>query len=188
MKVQPKLVKRKASDFELLSDCVAKAILNAEKLKKDELVQLEENKEIEWKEKYNLFGKNPITRFICALNYKFKHVEEGKYTSFWMSSILSIFFSVLQVAFILLSLISIVAGAIFVSNCQWTEIKTIIIQILYICCFLISFVFFILLSIISKITSKEIDTIKDKNYLASVFSGIICFVALIISIIALLRR
>lgn len=186
MKVHPKLVKCKTTDYEFLSNCIAKAILNAEQIKIKNEEQKEQQKKIERQEKKNGFSKCSFIRFFQILKYICKNPEEGNFVSFWLSMLLQMIFFALAVLFFLFSIRLVIVSIDNINVLKWNEWYLVLFSIIKISLVILLVLTSLMLSIFSFVTIKEIDNTKNKDYLSSVFAGIVSFVALIVSAIALI--
>lgn len=146
-------------------------------------------------------------KVVCELDYdklaeaiikvqeiveKKKQEEEqrkSRFTSGFMSWLVSAFFYVLSVACALMTISS------AVGICNWcaeygkySDAASIFNHTIGLLFLIIILAFSVLLMLISFRSAQEVDKETDKQYLSSLFSGIIGFVALIVAIVALVMN
>lgn len=169
-------------------DRLAQAIVQAHKeidLINQDAENKRDNQRIEDEQEFRNKYRFPPLRFFVRV-WKFLHAKEsdGRFTSGWMSLLLSYFFKGLAIAFGLLTLLLVPAIIISAINLSWMGIQIFYNILCLLAVVMVPMVTF-LLTLFSLCTAKEIEIEKDRNYLSSVFSGIVSLVALVISIIAL---
>ena len=114
--------------------------------------------------------------------------NESKYTTKTFASLISLSFR--SVSIMLLPIIVIIGLAMkhaITEIMLWDNFSIIIANIM--CTILVSSIAFVL-GIYSAVlwkSAKEIEIEKDKNYIVSVFSGIVSFAALIVALVALFK-
>lgn len=123
----------------------------------------------------NLSSKNFIHKFkyILLKLWKCESENNSEYTSLWLTLFIEAFFGTIQLM-CFISFLGFLLVFIFTIK-QLSLIKIIILILLIFGC---AFLF-----VISRGARKEVSREKDKNYLATLFSGILCFLTVILSII-----
>ena len=113
---------------------------------------------------------------------------ESKYTTKTFASLISLFFR--GVSIMLLPIIVIIGLAIkhaITEIMVWDNFSVIVVNILSMLSIAsVAFVMGIYSVVLWK-SAKEIEIEKDKNYIVSVFSGIVSFAALIVALVALFK-
>lgn len=115
-----------------------------------------------------------------------KRQGDGNYTARFMATILSTGLNFLALMGAITCVVSIVVIIQTAVKMNWNEAK-IYTNIAAILCVLVCLIIVALYSLIFRGAANDIRFEKDRNYIVAVFSGIVSFVALIISIIALYR-
>ena len=163
-------------DYDKLADAIVKA---QEKAREDV-------KEKETKKETGGNNKNKIRRFFVAV-WEILKGEKSKDGSFLAAPyviIVSLFFKILFWLGII-SAIAIVGTTIKTMNTFLWQGQDILKNILYILTELSAVIVTLLFSLIFKGAANDMGNENDKNYAVNAFSGIVCFVALIVAIIAL---
>ena len=70
---------------------------------------------------------------------------------------------------------------------SWNDFSTVAENVFQIICSIIIIVLLVIYPIMLWKSAKEIETEKDRNYIISVFSGIVSFAALIVALVALFK-
>ena len=113
--------------------------------------------------------------------------KKRKFTSGSFAMLITVAFSVFSIFVALLSVSLILALIVSWHTLQWNGFTNIVISILTI---VFSIVFAIVLGSYAVLlwkSAKEIETEKDRNYIISVFSGIVSFAALIVALVSLFK-
>ena len=111
---------------------------------------------------------------------------DGNYTARFMAEILSAGLNLLALMGAITCVVGIVVIIQTAVKMNWNEAE-IYTNIAAILCVLVCLIIVVLYSLIFRGAANDIRFEKDRNYIVAVFSGIVSFVALIISIIALYR-
>lgn len=113
--------------------------------------------------------------------------KKRKFTSGSFAMIVMVAFYIFSFLSGLLALLLFLAPIIFWNTLQWggfTNIFTSISTIAF--CIVFAIILGLYMVLLWK-AAKEIETEKDRNYIISVFSGIVSFVALIVALVALFK-
>lgn len=143
-------------------------------------------------------------KIVCELDYdklaeaivkaqetveqKKQEEEQGKsrFTSGFMSWLVAAFFYVLSVACAIMTISSVVAIWDWCAGYgKCSDMAAVFDHTMGLLFLIVLLAFAVLLMLISFRSAREVDKERDKHYLASLFSGTIGFVALIVAIIAL---
>lgn len=116
-----------------------------------------------------------------------KKQSNGEMTSSLFSIVICSFFNTIAVLGLLLFVLFIIASIITIKNFEWTTISTISTNIFGIVLAIIFLAVIAMLSLFFRASANEMAVEKDRNYIVSVFSAVICFVALIVSLVALIK-
>ncbi len=134
------------------------------------------------------FKKATLKEWITVIGWIITNKAEtkGKMTPVLLSMIIKGFFNFLAVLFTILGVLAIVVSIIgIVGLVKTVELLTIntlyFIGLFSIGISLLSFAF------VLKISANEFSKEKDRNYIVSVFSGIVSFAALIVALVALFK-
>lgn len=171
-------------DYDRLAQAIVQAHEQIEK-KKEEAESKLDKKILEEETTFCKKYRFPPLRFFIRV-WKFLHAKEsdGRFTSGWMSMLLHWFFISLAIVFGFLTIVLIPAIVVALMKLSWSGIQIFYNIMCLLAVVMIPVVTF-LLTLFSLCTAKEVEVEKDRNYLSSVFSGIISLVALVISITAL---
>lgn len=138
--------------------------------------------------KNNFYSNNDINNVNKDLNsksfiHKFKYIllrlwkceskNNGEYTSLWLTLFIEAFFGAMQMIYATSFL-----GFLLILILTIEQLSLIKIIVLVLLIFICAFLF-----VISRGARKEVSREEDKNYLATLFSGILCFLTVILSII-----
>ncbi|MDR1409969.1 MAG: hypothetical protein LBJ12_06880 [Oscillospiraceae bacterium] len=114
-----------------------------------------------------------------------KAKTEERMTTALFGFLCSLILKTVAVSGFLLFVLSIIFIFYYTFNVTWNGINEILLNI-FIIIFLLLFVFMVfVISIMSLQSSREMEHFNDKNFILSVFSGLIALMAFIISIIAI---
>ena len=170
----------KKINVEIDYDKLAKAIVKAQKKAE------EQDEETETSKKGNAF-----VRFWknvgCALTGKYQG-EKPKYTNIVFGSLLMMSFVVIGVVGLLLSAFGLIFLIMYAVNSMvWVGAEAVIGNILQLIMYVAIIFIVFLLSVAMIGAGREAERIKDKNYIVGAFSAMVSLVALVISMVALLR-
>lgn len=110
-----------------------------------------------------------------------------KFTSSTFAMIISLAFRGVAVLGWLIALATPVAIINMVKSFVWNELNVVMGNVFSIAFTVALFIVLVLYSFLLWKSAKEIETEKDRNYIISVFSGIVSFAALIVALIALFK-
>lgn len=117
-------------------------------------------------------------------------VEENKkrkFTSGSFAMLIMIAFYVFSIFVALLAASLILALVVSWNTLQWDGSTNIVVSILTIAFCIVFAIVLGLYAVLLWKSAKEIETEKDRNYIISVFSGIVSFAALIVALVALFK-
>lgn len=177
---------RKAADIDY--DKLAQAVVRAQEeaaLRRESEKEEQNKQNIETEKAFCKKYRFPPVRFFVRV-WKFLHAEEsdGRFTSGWMAILLHMFFSIVGVCLGGIAILGVPAMVLAGLNMTWgtKQILDNLAALLMVGTFLL---LCFVLSLFSFCTAREVKVEKDRGYLASVFSGIVSLVALVISGLAL---
>lgn len=107
--------------------------------------------------------------------------SNGYFTSKLFCKVLSGFFNMLAVLSSLASIFGLIGTVIAAFNFNWSQ-NFIYNNILSIVFFIVVCVVLLLFSLLFRASANELSKEKDRNYIISVFSGLVAFAALIVSL------
>ena len=110
-----------------------------------------------------------------------------KFTSSTLAMIISLAFRGVAILGWLIALATPVAIINMAKSFVWNEVNAVIGNVFSIAFAVALFVLLVLYSFLLWKSAKEIETEKDRNYIISVFSGIVSFAALIVALVALFK-
>ena len=110
-----------------------------------------------------------------------------KFTSGTFTMIISLAFRGVAILGWLIALATPVAIINMAKSFMWNEVNTVMSNVFSIAFAVALFVVLLLYSFLLWKSAKEIETEKDRNYIISVFSGIVSFAALIVALVALFK-
>ncbi len=110
-----------------------------------------------------------------------------KFTSGTFATIISLAFRGVAILGWLIALATPVAIINMAKSFVWNEVNVVIGNVFSIAFAVALFVILVLYSFLLWKSAKEIETEKDRNYIISVFSGIVSFAALIVALVALFK-
>ena len=113
--------------------------------------------------------------------------KKRKFTSGSFAILVMIAFRIFSAFMGLLSVVLILAPVVSWKTLQWNGFTNIVTSVFTIgFCIVIAIVLALYTALLWK-SAKEIETEKDRNYIISVFSGIVSFAALIVALVALFK-
>lgn len=115
-----------------------------------------------------------------------KKQTNGTLTSGLFGGIVSMFFNVMAILGVVVSVIGLIGIILTAISMEWSA-KNAFAYILAILIAIAIIVTILFLSLIFRAAANEMQTEKDRNYIVSVFSGIVSFAALIVALVALLK-
>ena len=110
-----------------------------------------------------------------------------KFTSGTFAMIISFAFRGVAILGWLIAFATPVAIINMVKSFVWNEVNVVMGNVFSIAFAVVLFVVLVLYSFLLWKSAKEIETEKDRNYIISVFSGIVSFAALIVALVALFK-
>ena len=113
--------------------------------------------------------------------------KRKKFTSGTFAMIISLAFRGVAILGWLIALVTPIAIINMAKSFVWNEVNAVMGNIFSIAFAVALFVVLILYSFLLWKSAKEIETEKDRNYIISVFSGIVSFAALIVALVALFK-
>ena len=113
--------------------------------------------------------------------------RKKKFTSGTFAMIISLAFRGVAVFGWLIALVTPFAIINMSKSFVWNEVNAVIGNVFSIAFVAALFVILVLYSFLLWKSAKEIETEKDRNYIISVFSGIVSFAALIVALVALFK-
>ena len=113
--------------------------------------------------------------------------KNKKFTSGTFAMIISLAFRGVAVLGWLIALVTPVAIINMAKSFVWNEMNTVVGNVFSIAFAAALFVVLVLYAFLLWKSAKEIETEKDRNYIISVFSGIVSFAALIVALVALFK-
>lgn len=163
-------------DYEKLSSAIVKAQIEYNSLKNSEEERVNDAVE----EKIGFWKAVKI----IILN---ERPGNGTMVSGILASIISLVFNIMALLLAVLSIVFLVAGIGFImGNIRMNSLDcftAISLSILIVVLIVISF----LIALLFRASANEIKAENDRNYIVSMFSGLVSFVALIIALVALLN-
>ena len=113
--------------------------------------------------------------------------KKRKFTSGSFSMLIMIAFYVFSVLIGFLSVLMIFAPVVSWNALHWNGLTNIVTSIVTIAFCIVFAILLGLYAVLLWKSAKEIETEKDRNYIISVFSGIVSFAALIVALVALFK-
>ena len=113
--------------------------------------------------------------------------KSKKFTSGTFAMIISLAFRGVAILGWLIALVTPIAIINMAKSFVWNEVNAVMGNVFSIAFAVALFVVLVLYSFLLWKSAKEIETEKDRNYIISVFSGIVSFAALIVALVALLK-
>lgn len=113
--------------------------------------------------------------------------KKGKFTSGTFSLLVSVVFRVIAVFGVI---IAVAIPSAIINSLQsliWSEFGNIVSNIIYIALIVVFWLIIIAYAFILWKSAKEIEEEQDRNYIISVFSGIVSFAALVVALVALFK-
>lgn len=159
-------------------DKLAEAIVKANNKQNTELAKQEEEINLSKKEKFGILKKGIIQIITC------KNKTENALTTGFFAMIVSLLFRAVAM-FGIFAFVALMVGLDATCDKMIWEDWQIILNIFTIATTVLIGIAILLYSLVIWGSATEIENEKDKNYIISVFSGIVTFVALIVALIAL---
>lgn len=160
-------------DYDKLAKAIVKAQQEAEQQKEIENQQEEnDNRKLSLRENLKLLG----------LIIRNKVDSNGTMTSIFFGWIMSLFFNLLAIFSLIILVIGIVASVIVYQDFTWSWNAAPGNIIIIGCCACFEVVVMIV-AFIFRCVANEIGKEKDRNYIISVFSALVAFVALVITVV-----
>ncbi|MBD5631734.1 MAG: hypothetical protein HDP34_00690 [Clostridia bacterium] len=173
-----------------LQHIIANAILDAEYIKEQRIIEQKEKEKSDWREKIGAKkNKNKIKDIFNGLKVLFKvsfmpkkNIKGDSITIGLLKFFLSLFFDIVSVLLLLtgLYLIFIIHFQHLIINTPKLAISTNIISIAY--GFLI-----LVLSRLFRIASIETEQIEDRNHVFGIFTSVTSLISIIIAVVALVK-
>ena len=114
--------------------------------------------------------------------------RKKKFTSGTFAMIISLAFRGVAILGCLIALATTLAIINMAKSFMWNEVDIVMGNVFSIAFAVALFVVLVLYSFLLWKSAKEIETEKDRNYIISVFSGIVSFAALIVALVALFKE
>ena len=163
--------------MEIDYDKLAEAIVKANNKQNTELTKQEEELNLSAKEKFRILRKGIIQIIKC------KNKTENALTTGFFAMLVSFLFRAVAI-FGVFAFVALISGLIDTcSGMTWAGLQFIP-NIFTILTTILIGVAILMYSLVIWGSATEIENEKDKNYIISVFSGIVTFVALIVALIA----
>ena len=164
-------------NMEIDYDKLAEAIVKANNKQNTELTKQEEELNLSAKEKFRILRKGIIQIIKC------KNKTENALTTGFFAMLVSFLFRAVAI-FGVFAFVALISGLIDTcSGMTWAGLQFIP-NIFTILTTILIGVAILMYSLVIWGSATEIENEKDKNYIISVFSGIVTFVALIVALIA----
>ena len=164
-------------DYDKLAEAIVNAQQKVEKHKKNQELQFEtECKKLSVRETFMII--------LAIITNKAK--SNGTMTSGFLGGLMSIFFNFLAIFGVVLLVVLFTAGFIAIKDFAWTW-ETFNTNIFLILLNIIAIVITAIISFTFRAVANEIDKEKDRNYIISVFSAVVAFVALVISVVDVVK-
>lgn len=165
-------------NMEIDYDKLAEAIVKANNNQNTKLVEYEEEINLSAKEKFRILRKGIVQIIKC------KNKTENALTTGFFAMLVSFLFRAVAI-FGVFAFVALISGLIDTcSGMTWAGLQ-IISNIFTILTTILIGIAILMHSLVIWGSATEIENEKDKNYIISVFSGIVTFVALIVALIAL---
>lgn len=113
--------------------------------------------------------------------------KNRKFTSGSFAMLIMVAFGGFSIFVALLAASLILALVVSWNTLQWDGFTNIVVSILTIAFCIVFAIVLVLYAVLLWKSAKEIETEKDRNYIISVFSGIVSFAALIVALVALFK-
>ncbi|MEF2919218.1 MAG: hypothetical protein U0O22_01955 [Acutalibacteraceae bacterium] len=168
-------------DYDKLAQAIVKALAEANSAK-----EISTQEEVEPKQKPSI--KLRIKNFLKSIYQFFKLIYyiifnkkqyNGEMSSGLFSALIVSFLN--TIAFVGFGVIVIVS-IFLIQNWSWTINNIILLIVMIVINFVVA-----MFSLVCRGAANEMAVEKDRNYIVAVFSSIVCFVALIVSLIALFK-
>lgn len=164
--------------MEIDYDKLAEAIVKANNKQNTELTKQEEEIKLSAKEKFRILKKGIFQIITC------KNKTENALTTGLFAILVSMLFRAVAI-FGVVAFVALISGLIDTCNGMTWEGLQIIPNVFTIATTILIGIAILLYSLVIWGSATEIENERDKNYIISVFSGIVTFVALIVALIAL---
>lgn len=164
-------------DYDKLAEAIVKAQQKAEKQKLLQ-VQQEENKG------KKLSAKENFKMIRAIITNKAK--SNGTMTSSFLGGLMSIFFNFLSLCGIIFLVLDIAALIITAKDLVFS-FETLVNNVFVISFFVIIGVFLLVIAFIFRAIANEIEKENERNYIIAVFSAVVAFVALVVSIMDVIK-
>lgn len=165
-------------NMEIDYDKLAEAIVKANNKQNTELTKQEEELNLPAKEKFRILRKGIVQIIKC------KNKTESALTTSFFAMLVSFLFRAVAI-FGVFAFVALISGLIDTcSGMTWAGLQFIP-NIFTILTTILIGIAILMYSLVIWGSATEIENEKDKNYIISVFSGIVTFVALIVALIAL---
>lgn len=129
-----------------------------------------------------------LAESIVKAQEKSKEGEgDKKFTSGAFATVISIAFRIVSIFGFLLAIATLIAPWTLIQTFVWNSVGNVIGNVFCIVFAIILFVSLCVYSIVLWKSAKEIEKEKDRNYIISVFSGVVSFAALIVALVALFK-
>lgn len=165
-------------NMEIDYDKLAEAIVKANNKQNTENVKQEEEINFSTKEKFRILKKGIVQIITC------KNKTESALTTGFFAILVSFLFRAVAI-FGIFAFVALMVGLDATCNKMIWEDWQIILNVFTIATIILIGIAILMYSLIIWGSATEIENEKDKNYIISVFSGIVTFVALIAALIAL---
>lgn len=164
--------------MEIDYDKLAEAIVKANNKQNTEPTQQEEEINLSIKQKLKILGKGIVQILTC------KNKTESALTTGFFAMLVSMLFRAVAI-FGVVAFVALISGLIETcSGMSWAGFA-IITNVFTIATTILIGIAILLYSLVIWGSATEIENERDKDYIISVFSGIVTFVALIVALIAL---
>ncbi|MBR3768624.1 MAG: hypothetical protein IKL10_10370 [Clostridia bacterium] len=164
-------------DYDKLAEAIVKAQEKAEEQKN--LQELRDEIEVE-----KLSVCEAFKMFVAIISKKAK--SNGTMTSGFLGGIMSLFFNILAIFGVGLIVVIIVSAIATVKEFIWMW-ESVSFNIFSISLYCTATIITAIISFIFRAVANEIEKEKDRNYIIAVFSAVVAFVALVISVIDIIK-
>ena len=160
-------------DYDKLVQAIVRANLESENLKKE---KIQTNQKVTFKRFRELVWGIIIN----------KKQSNGEMISGLFSIVICSFFNIIAILGVCLMVLGTIGSIITAINFPWS-INTVFNNIFGIVLMIIILAIVAMLSLLCRASANEISVETDRNYIIDVFSGVVSFVALIVSLVALIK-
>lgn len=165
-------------NMEIDYDKLAEAIAKANDKQNTEIIKQGEKINLSAKEKFRIFRKGIVQIITC------KNKTESALTTGFFAILVSLLFRAVAL-FGVFAFIALMVGLDATCDKMIWEDWQILLNVFTIATTILIGIAILLYSLVIWGSATEIENEKDKNYIVSVFSGIVTFVALIVALLAL---